>query len=71
MITPPTSSVRCASNARSMSFVNTPACSPYFELFTSASASSKVSYGLIVATGPKTSSQRTFISGVVRDSSVG
>ena len=62
-MTPPTSRVRCAWNARLMSFVNTPACSPYFESLTLASASSKVWYGLIVTTGPKTSSRQTFISG--------
>jgi len=40
MMTPPTSIVRCASKARLMSFVNTPACSPKRESFTSLSASS-------------------------------
>ena len=36
-----------------MSFVNTPACSPYFESFTSASASSNVWYGVIVHDRPE------------------
>jgi hypothetical protein len=41
------------------------------ESFTIASASSNVWYGLIVTTGPKTSSRQTFISGVTCESSVG
>ena len=36
-----------------MSFVNTPACRPYCESLTAASASSNVWYGLIVTTGPE------------------
>jgi hypothetical protein len=70
-ITPPTSISRCAWKARLMSFVNTPACRPKRESFTTRIASSKVWYGLIVTTGPKISSRQTFISGFTWDSRVG